>query len=219
MTAPDQNPESPTPASGDDEGQDRLPGIISDKYNTVFERIMSRLSGENSVHPVVACVAYGLYKQEKREWIMQRQADLGRRPRADEIDAYVSGCTDLRIESFFTQARDLIRDHAANILESSKEEMRDEVYRRQFQGLHDNINGGLDLIKSNHDDVKSHISAKTAPAWGTSLSQNLVANFIWTFVVVTLLVSLNLGFDFNNFSSRVKAFFSPPAASSDTKTQ
>lgn len=54
------------------DAEETLPGIISGEYNTVFERIMGRMAGENPIAPVVACVAYSLYKQEKRDWIVQR---------------------------------------------------------------------------------------------------------------------------------------------------
>lgn len=187
-----------------------LPGILNDDYNTVFERMMARTIGDNGVAPVVACVAYSLYKTEKREWIVQRRASLGRRPRPDEIESYVSGVTDLRIESLFTQARELINSFATHLLESSKSEINDEIYRRQFEALHDQLNSAGRAAETMHDNVVTHISSKTKPAWGAALGQNLVANFIWTAIVVLILISLNLGFDFNNFANRVKAFFNPP---------
>lgn len=196
--------------SADQSDEASLPGIFQDKYNTVYERIMQKTGGDNGVPVVVACVAYSLYKEEKRQWIVQRQQELGRRPRKEEIDGYVTGCTDLRINSLLTQARDIIGAFARDLLESSKEELRDEIYRRQFEGLHDQLRGASDLMRTNTDSLVSHITDKTKPAWWTSIGQNLVANFFWTVIVVFILVSLNLGFDFNNFGKRINAFFNPP---------
>lgn len=176
---------------------------------------MNRTTGDHSVAPVVACVAYSLYKTEKRDWIVQRRSALGRRPRPDEIDGYVTGITDLRIESLFTQARELIDSFATDVLESSKAEINDEIYRRQFESIHDQLNSANGAADRIHENTKSHITSRTKPTWGTSLSQNLVANFIWTALVVLVLISLNLGFDFNNFANRVKAFFNPPVTTSE----
>ena len=171
---------------------------------------MGRLKGDAPIAPVVACVAYSLYKQEKRDWIVQRAAQLGRRPRPDEVDHYVSGWTDLRLESVIAQARSEIGDFAKIFLDASKEEINDQIYRGQFQSLHDIIKSSSERVDARYDDIKSHVSNRTAPTWGISIGQNLVANFVWTTIVVVLLVSLNLGFDFSNFGGRVKGFFSPP---------
>ncbi|MHC2088675.1 hypothetical protein [Methylobacterium sp. CM6244] len=217
-TASPSAPEQAASSSRRDEDEATLPGIISDEYNTVFERIMARTIGENGVAPVVACVAYSLYKTEKRDWIVQRRQLLGRRARPDEIEHYVSGVTELRIESLFTQARELINSFASDVLESSKTEINDEIYRRQFGAIHDQLSSSVRVSETMHESLKEHITSKTKPAWGTGLGQNLVANFIWTAIVVIVLISLNLGFDFNNFSNRIKAFFNPPAEATQSNT-
>ncbi|WP_144439937.1 hypothetical protein [Methylobacterium sp. AMS5] len=197
------------PDTADDE--ETLPGIISGEYNTVFERIMGRMAGENPIAPVVACVAYSLYKQEKRDWIVQRTQQLGRRPRQEEIDSYVSGWTDLRIDSVISQARGEIGSFAKIVLDSSKDEINDQIYKAQFQSLHDLIEATNRDRASKHGDIKSHVSERTKVSWGLSVGQNLIANFLWTAVVIIVLLSLNVNFDFSNFSGRVRGFLNPPA--------
>lgn len=191
--------------------EETLPGIVSEEYNTVFERIMGRMAGENPIAPVVACVAYSLYKQEKRDWIVQRTQQLGRRPRQDEIDSYVSGWTDLRIDSIISQARGEIGSFAKIVLDNSKEEINDQIYKAQFQSLHDLIEATNRDRASKHGEIRSHISERTKSSWGLSVGQNLLANFLWTSLIIVVLLSLNVNFDFSNFGSRIKGFLNPPA--------
>jgi hypothetical protein len=40
---------------------------------------------------VVGLVAYGLYKQNKRDWLLAHRAAMGRAPAAAEIDAFILG--------------------------------------------------------------------------------------------------------------------------------
>ncbi|GEL39946.1 hypothetical protein MEX01_05370 [Methylorubrum extorquens] len=195
------------------DAEETLPGIISGEYNTVFERIMGRMAGENPIAPVVACVAYSLYKQEKRDWIVQRTQQLGRRPRQEEIDSYVSGWTDLRIDSVISQARGEIGSFAKIVLDSSKDEINDQIYKAQFQSLHDLIEATNRDRASKHGEIKSHVSERTKTSWGLSIGQNLLANFLWTAIVIIVILSLNVNFDFSNFSSRVRGFLNPPADS------
>jgi hypothetical protein len=191
--------------------EETLPGIVSEEYNTVFERIMGRMAGENPIAPVVACVAYSLYKQEKRDWIVQRTQQLGRRPRQDEIGSYVSGWTDLRIDSIVSQARGEIGSFAKIVLDGSKEEINDQIYKAQFQSLHDLIEATNRDRASKHGEIRSHISERTKSSWGLSVGQNLLANFLWTSIIIVVLLSLNVNSDFSNFGSRIKGFLNPPA--------
>lgn len=110
--------------------------------------------------------------------MVQRQEQSGRRPGQEEIDNYVSGCTDLRINSFITEARDIIGSFAREVLDLSKEDIKDEIYRRQFESLHDLMRGRAETGRANHDALKAHIDSKTKSNWGISITQNLLANFL-----------------------------------------
>ncbi len=189
-----------------------LSSIGSDSYNTVYQRIMDRMAGENGIPLVVACVAYSLYKHEKRAWIVEQQTFLGAKPSADKVDAYVSSWTNLRIESIVIQARALIQDFASHVIDSSKFEINDQIYRSQFQGLHDLIGSRDTMAVSRHESIMDHVRTRTRTRWWPGIWQSLLANLFWTFVVVMFLVSLNLGFDFNKFPNRVRAFFNPTPA-------
>ena len=62
----EQGPKArPASKSPEELGASPLPGIFNNKYNTIYERIMGRTTGDNPVPIVVACVVYSLYKQEK----------------------------------------------------------------------------------------------------------------------------------------------------------
>lgn len=51
-------------------------------YNEVFERLVT------DPDDIEGFIAYGLYKQAKREWLIDFHSRLGRAPNANELKAY-----------------------------------------------------------------------------------------------------------------------------------
>jgi hypothetical protein len=172
---------------------------------------MSRTAGENAVPVVVACVAYSLYKEEKRAWIVERQIEFGRKVRSEEVAAYVTTCNDLRVESWFTQAREVIADFSDSLFSSVKDDLNDQIYRQQFESLHDLAQSNTGAITSQIASLTTHVSSRTRPSWIAGTTQGMLANFFWTMILIVLLVSVNVGFDYSNFKGRVKAFLNPPS--------
>lgn len=217
QSSPEETNETEKPSnSAPSEGA--LSGHIQPPYNTVFERILHRMDGENGIPLVVACVAYSLYKNEKREWIVSHQLTSGDKPTQAELDFYVSGITNLRLDSIIVQAQAIIREFGAAVVESARFEINDQIYRSQFQSLHDTLGSQQDVRDERHTAVLGHVTNRTRMRWMPGIWQALAANFIWTFIVVVFLVSLNFGFDFNNFPGRIRAFFNPPPAASTPST-
>jgi len=86
--APAPTPETPAPApvSVSDMGEDR---------NPVFEMLVS---GDNDI---IGLVAYSIYKQNKRDWLIAFAAARGREPTEDERLSYIIGdSTPRRLATF-----------------------------------------------------------------------------------------------------------------------
>ena len=66
-----------------------------DGRNPIFEMLVS---GDNDI---VGLVAYSIYKQNKRDWLMAFSKSRGREPNEDEVAAYIIGdSTPRRIATF-----------------------------------------------------------------------------------------------------------------------
>lgn len=72
-------------------------------YNTMYERLV-----DGSSNTVQGYIAYGLYKNAKREWIRQFEAEKGRAPRPAEVQGYV--------DAYTAQMRDVFEAQAAGVL-------------------------------------------------------------------------------------------------------
>jgi hypothetical protein len=63
--------------------------------NRMFEELVS------NDEDLIGLVAYALYKQSKRDWLMAFEAEKGRVPTEEELKSYIIGeCTPRRIETY-----------------------------------------------------------------------------------------------------------------------
>ncbi len=69
----------------------------------MYERLV-----DGSSNTVQGYIAYGLYKNAKREWIRQFEAEKGRAPRPAEVQGYV--------DAYTAQMRDVFEAQAAGVL-------------------------------------------------------------------------------------------------------
>jgi len=84
-------------------------------YNAMYERLV-----DDSANTVQGYIAYGLYKNAKREWIRQFEGEHGRRPRPLEVQAYVDAYTAQMRETFETQAAGVLAQFADGAVADSK---------------------------------------------------------------------------------------------------
>ena len=134
---------------------------------------MARSEGEAGAPIVVACVAYAIYKNEKRDWIVRRCAQLNRRPSDEEIQYYVSTITAFRINRLLIQAREFINIFARDVLDKSKEDIADQIYKSQFQSIHDMLRAIDETSDARYDATKLHTASNTRARWWVSIGQNL----------------------------------------------
>jgi hypothetical protein len=77
-----------------------------DYYNPIFEV----LSGKND--PLVAAVAYSLYKQAKREWVLNFRATHGRRPSLSEHRVHAQTQTEQILSAYTAMASQVLAAYA-----------------------------------------------------------------------------------------------------------
>lgn len=96
-------------------------------HNTLYERFV-----DNGGNEVQGFIAYGLYKNAKREWVIAFKAAHDREPTANEIAAYVSTYTDQTIATYETQAAAALAEFAEDAVENARPEIVEEALRGSF---------------------------------------------------------------------------------------
>jgi len=96
-------------------------------YNAMYERLGE--GGSNRIH---GYIAYGLYKNAKREWIRQFEADNGRKPKVAEVKAYVDGYTPQMLEVFQSQAGSVLAEFADGAISEAKPSIVEEALKGGF---------------------------------------------------------------------------------------
>lgn len=64
----------------------RAQGTVAAEYNPIFEKIFNRVQQDGD--EIIAYIAYGLYKQRKRDFLISRQAQLAGAVPAEEISTF-----------------------------------------------------------------------------------------------------------------------------------
>jgi hypothetical protein len=99
----------------------QVEAIVSEVAETMAERIAAFDDGRNPIFDILVrdetdlegLVAYALYKQNKRDWLIAFEKSHGRQPVAREIASYILGeRTARRIETYRRLAADALLHHA-----------------------------------------------------------------------------------------------------------
>lgn len=191
----------------------RPPGVGGEAHNTVYQRMMERVqSEENQVPLVLACVAYSIYKNEKRAWITAWTKQNGQRPTPEQVDYYVSGWNDLSIERTFAAARLEIDNFVEAVVEATKEDLSGEVYQALFRNLSEQITShstsSETRTKSIADLIKERTKSHRFVSAIVDVVVSVIANFIWFALTIVILIGVYAQFDFGKFLDRTKGLFS-----------
>ena len=92
-------------------------------YNAVFERLVT------DPQDIEGFIAYGLYKQAKREWLIQFREATGRTPTPGELDAYTSHWTDTALQSLRENAESALSAYAQTAIEFERPAIEANVLR------------------------------------------------------------------------------------------
>lgn len=92
-------------------------------YNAVFERLV------NDGDDIEGFIAYGLYKQAKREWLVEYNAVHSKRPSVAELAAYNAYWTDTSLQSLRENAESALSAYAETVIDVATPSIQAEALR------------------------------------------------------------------------------------------
>jgi len=137
-------------------------------YNPAYERLVQ------SDDDLVGLVAYGLYKQSKRDWIKRFFDRNGASPSNEQLMDYVDRYSDVDLMRFRDQAEDMMLRFAEVMVEDRAPAIREEGLTA---ALVQRLDGFGNLIRDN-SSLKMNVAA------------NIIANLILGGVTLILLLGV-----------------------------
>ncbi len=101
---------------------------VPTQYNNVFERFV----GQNDMSDIIGIVAYGIYKNAKREWATSFRQEYARAPTQDELRAYHATWTPAQIQSARNSAAQVMTEYAATVIEEEEPKILREALKGAF---------------------------------------------------------------------------------------
>lgn len=92
---------------------------------TIFERL-------NASKDINGAVAYALYKEAKREWLLEHHNRHGRLPSKEEMNAYTMAQTDTTLNSHRVNASEILNSYAATITNRVRPQVLAEALKGSF---------------------------------------------------------------------------------------
>lgn len=99
-------------------------------YNLLYEKFIDPSAPIAQRLPGI--IAYGLYKEAKREWACEIFKDRARTPTQQELDDYIRTWTTSRISGAKEQAEGALGEFAAAVVEANAPAIREEALRGTF---------------------------------------------------------------------------------------
>ena len=109
-----------------DEGS---PTVGGPSFNPIFEQIACDETGEPQL---IGLVAYGLYKQVKREWARQVWQEQRRPPTKAELDLYTKSWTPSRLEGLLEEAQSGSARFGSSVVEQQRQTIINEALQGSF---------------------------------------------------------------------------------------
>ena len=113
----------------DSERSQVIPRPEIEIYNRIFERLIDQ--NPQDQHILVGVVAYFYYKAAKREWIESHCESEGRSPSPEQLRAYISSWTDMRIDGVRSEANAALTAYAADIIEQERPKIVEETLKHR----------------------------------------------------------------------------------------
>ena len=107
-----------------------MPHAGDDDYNPIFEQLVDGDHDQES--ELIGIIAYGLYKQAKREWSSEIRSQKQRGPNNDELKAYVASWTDSRIDGLRTEAAEILASFSGYVIENERPNILKDALRGRF---------------------------------------------------------------------------------------
>jgi len=97
--------------------------VARSSYNEVFERLVT------DTDDIEGFIAYGLYKQAKREWLIDFHASNHRAPKAAEFAAYNACWTETSLQALRENAESALSAYADTIVEVATPSIESEALK------------------------------------------------------------------------------------------
>ncbi|KRE04715.1 hypothetical protein ASE61_07295 [Bosea sp. Root670] len=101
-------------------------------YNRVFERICAKSQSEGD--QIIAYIAYGVYKEQKRDFLMRRKEELGGPVPTAEIDVYHRTWGDGQINLVWESATQALAQFAVSYADAEKQKAVQEALTTALKG-------------------------------------------------------------------------------------
>ncbi|MCV0387560.1 MAG: hypothetical protein K5821_14255 [Nitrobacter sp.] len=113
---------APYPAGSGTDSSDSL-------YNPVFEKLVDQTDDERQL---IGLVAYGLYKQSKRDWLVTFRKEKNRDPTEDEYHDHARSQTDTTLRGYVSQASELFSIYSNSIIETERPKIEAAALKGSF---------------------------------------------------------------------------------------
>lgn len=167
-------------------------------YNRMFERLVEaedepRLTG---------LLAYALYKERKRDWMIRFRAEKERDPTPEEVENYVFSIGPHELEDFRTAARQMVGEAAESYLAGSEDALRAQIADEVFAGhaaaavarLSDAGENALASVADEHRRLAAVLSGTLtglSSIW-RQLGMSVLGAFAYSFVLLVLFLVIRI---------------------------
>jgi len=171
----------------------------NNKCKNVYDRIM-----RESESYIISCIAYSLYKQNKKELVEETKRNFNRntltQKQMDDICNAVA--RDRNIEIYIYEARNVFNDIYRDISEDILSDINhtfENIIRQQLnearQNIQNDIEADIDYIKNN---ILKDIQKK---GFWFGVGQNVVAMVIA--IIFAFILSISIDFDWKNWINNI----------------
>lgn len=102
----------------------------SQEYNRVFEKFVGE--GDDAMSDIVGIVAYGIYKNAKKEWATDFRAAYGRPPAFSDLKAYHATWTPAQIQSARNSAAQVMTAYADSVISAEEPRILRDAVKGSF---------------------------------------------------------------------------------------
>lgn len=101
-------------------------------YNPIFERISARATADDD--RIISYIAYGIYKEQKRDFLIDRKNELGGPVPQSEVEIYHKTWTDGQISLVWESATQALAQFAVSYADAEKKQAVAEALADALKG-------------------------------------------------------------------------------------
>lgn len=102
----------------------------ANQYNKVFEKFVG--DSPDGMSDIIGIVAYGIYKNAKREWATDFRSTYNKAPSQDDLNAYHATWTPAQIQSARNSAAQVMAEYADSVISNEEPRILRDALRGTF---------------------------------------------------------------------------------------